>query len=84
MSYETIGAYGMLDIDTPHLDTLVEQGACFSHAYNMGACGGRDAWPLGVRDNTNARLTEQPDCERHGEAVSKLSPTRSVPAERCI
>ncbi|MDF7807246.1 sulfatase-like hydrolase/transferase [Pontiellaceae bacterium B12219] len=40
MSYETIGAYGMLDIDTPHLDTLVEQGATFTHAYNMGAWNG--------------------------------------------
>jgi choline-sulfatase len=37
MSYETIGAYGMLDIDTPHLDTLVAAGATFTHAYNMGA-----------------------------------------------
>jgi choline-sulfatase len=40
MSYETIGAYGMLDIDTPNLDTLVEQGATFTHAYNMGAWNG--------------------------------------------
>ncbi len=40
MSYETIGAAGLLDIDTPHLDTLVESGASFTHAYNMGAWGG--------------------------------------------
>jgi choline-sulfatase len=40
MSYETIGAAGMLDIDTPNLDTLVESGASFSHAYNMGSWGG--------------------------------------------
>lgn len=40
MSYETIGAYGLLDIDTPHLDKLVERGASFTHAYNMGAWGG--------------------------------------------
>ncbi|CAA6677997.1 MULTISPECIES: sulfatase-like hydrolase/transferase [unclassified Lentimonas] len=40
MSYETIGAVGMLDIDTPNLDTLVESGASFTHAYNMGAWGG--------------------------------------------
>lgn len=39
MSYETIGAYGMLDIDTPNLDTLVASGASFTHAYNMGAYG---------------------------------------------
>lgn len=40
MSYETIGAAGMLDIDTPHLDTLVESGASFTHAYNMGSWSG--------------------------------------------
>ncbi|WP_372845911.1 sulfatase-like hydrolase/transferase [Pontiella sp.] len=40
MSYETIHAAGMLDIDTPNLDTLVERGASFTHAYNMGAWGG--------------------------------------------
>ncbi len=40
MSYETIGAHGKLDIDTPHLDTLVENGASFTHAYNMGAWNG--------------------------------------------
>jgi choline-sulfatase len=40
MSYETIGAHGLLDIDTPNLDTLVENGASFTHAYNMGAWGG--------------------------------------------
>lgn len=40
MSYETIGAHDMLDIDTPHLDTLVERGTSFTHAYNMGAWNG--------------------------------------------
>ena len=40
MCYETIGAYKMLDIDTPHLDTLVESGTTFTHAYNMGAWNG--------------------------------------------
>jgi choline-sulfatase len=40
MSYETIHAAGMLDIDTPNLDKLVEHGASFTHAYNMGAWGG--------------------------------------------
>ncbi|MDF7799294.1 sulfatase-like hydrolase/transferase [Pontiellaceae bacterium B1224] len=40
MSYETIGAYGMLDIDTPNLDSLVERGVTFTHAYNMGAWNG--------------------------------------------
>ncbi|MFC5050398.1 sulfatase-like hydrolase/transferase [Rubritalea spongiae] len=40
MSYETLGAAGMLDIDTPHLDSMVEAGTSFTHAYNMGAWGG--------------------------------------------
>ena len=40
MSYETLGAFKYLDIDTPHLDTLVERGATFTHAYNMGAWNG--------------------------------------------
>ena len=40
LSYETIGAYGMLDIDTPNLDKLVERGTSFTHAYNMGAYSG--------------------------------------------
>jgi len=40
MSYETVRAYGLLNIDTPNLDKLVERGATFTHAYNMGAWGG--------------------------------------------
>ncbi len=40
MSYETIGAHGVLDIDTPNLDKLARRGATFTHAYNMGAWGG--------------------------------------------
>lgn len=38
--YETIGAHGLTDIDTPNLDRLVNAGASFSKAYNMGAWGG--------------------------------------------
>lgn len=40
MSYETIAAHGMLDIDTPNLDKLAERGASFTHAYNMGSWSG--------------------------------------------
>lgn len=40
MAYETIGAHGYIDIDTPNLDRLVENGTTFSHTYNMGAWGG--------------------------------------------
>ncbi|WPJ96421.1 sulfatase-like hydrolase/transferase [Coraliomargarita algicola] len=38
--YESIGAHGLTDIDTPNLDRLVNQGTSFSKAYNMGAWGG--------------------------------------------
>lgn len=38
--YETIGAYGLTDIDTPNLDRLADEGASFSRAYNMGAWAG--------------------------------------------
>ncbi len=38
--FETIGALGHTDIDTPNLDQLVRQGTTFTHAYNMGAWGG--------------------------------------------
>lgn len=40
MTYETIGAYGLTDCKTPNLDRLVEAGATFSQAYNMGAWNG--------------------------------------------
>ena len=39
-SYEAIGAMGMLDIDTPNLDRLMEHGTTFTHAYNMGSWTG--------------------------------------------
>ncbi|VGO18680.1 sulfatase-like hydrolase/transferase [Pontiella sulfatireligans] len=39
-SYEAIRAFGYLDIDTPNLDKLVNRGASFTHAYNMGAWHG--------------------------------------------
>ena len=40
MSYETLGAAKMLDIDTPNLDRLAERGVNFTHAYNMGGWNG--------------------------------------------
>ncbi len=38
--FETIGAYGMTDIETPNLDRLVEGGTTFTQAYNMGGWNG--------------------------------------------
>lgn len=39
-SYEAVGEFGYLDIDTPNLDKLAKRGATFTHTYNMGAWGG--------------------------------------------
>jgi len=39
-SFETIRALGQTDIDTPHLDRLVNGGTTFTHCYNMGGWGG--------------------------------------------
>lgn len=36
-SYEALRELGKTDIDTPHLDRLVQQGTTFTHAYNMGS-----------------------------------------------
>ena len=40
LSYETLGYLGKTEAKTPNLDKLVERGAHFTHAYNMGAWGG--------------------------------------------
>ena len=40
LSYETLGYLGKTEAKTPNLDKLVEQGAHFTHAYNMGAWNG--------------------------------------------
>lgn len=38
--FETIGALGYTDIETPNLDRLVKSGTTFTHAYNMGSWQG--------------------------------------------
>ncbi|MEM6278070.1 MAG: sulfatase-like hydrolase/transferase [Verrucomicrobiota bacterium] len=38
--FDTIGALGLTDIETPNLDRLVERGTTFTHAYNMGSWSG--------------------------------------------
>ena len=38
--FETIGALGLTDIDTPNLDRLVNRGTHFTRAYNMGSWSG--------------------------------------------
>jgi len=39
-TYESIGAYGQLNIKTPNLDRLVKRGVSFTHTYNMGSWSG--------------------------------------------
>lgn len=39
-AYDTVGALGRVDIDTPHLDRLASAGTMFTHAYNMGSWSG--------------------------------------------
>ena len=39
-AFETIGALGHTDIETPNLDRLVKSGTTFTHAYNMGSWQG--------------------------------------------
>jgi len=39
-AYETVGAFGHTDIETPGIDRLVERGMTFTHAYNMGSWSG--------------------------------------------
>ena len=38
LGYEGLGSYGGLDFETPHLDTMAEQGLRFSRAYASGVC----------------------------------------------
>jgi arylsulfatase A-like enzyme len=38
--FETVGAMGNPEIQTPNIDTLVESGTVFTHAYNMGSWSG--------------------------------------------
>ena len=38
--FETIGALGLTDIETPNLDKLIRRGTTFTHAYNMGSWSG--------------------------------------------
>ncbi|MDZ4779139.1 MAG: sulfatase-like hydrolase/transferase [Planctomycetia bacterium] len=40
LSYEAIGAAGLIEIETPHLDRLAKRGTAFTHAYNMGSWSG--------------------------------------------
>lgn len=39
-TYETIGALGYDEIQTPNIDRLVKSGSTFTHAYNMGGWSG--------------------------------------------
>ena len=38
--YETVGAFGLNEIQTPNLDRLAQQGLSLTHTYNMGSWSG--------------------------------------------
>ena len=38
--FETVGALGLTDIETPNLDRLMKEGTTFTRAYNMGSWSG--------------------------------------------
>ncbi|MDF1823906.1 MAG: sulfatase-like hydrolase/transferase [Verrucomicrobiales bacterium] len=38
--FDTVGALGLTDIETPNLDRLVKRGTTFTSAYNMGSWSG--------------------------------------------
>jgi arylsulfatase A len=38
LGYEALGTYGGLDFNTPHLNTMAEQGVKFTRAYTSPAC----------------------------------------------
>ena len=38
--YETIAQLGLTDIETPHIDRLMNEGTTFTRAYNMGSWSG--------------------------------------------
>lgn len=40
MTYEAIGALGLTEVETPHLDRLFARGTQFTHAYNAGGWNG--------------------------------------------
>ncbi len=39
-TYRAVNALGNMDINTPHIDRIVEGGTSFTHAYNMGGWNG--------------------------------------------
>lgn len=62
--FETIGALGFTDIETPNLDRLVEGGMNFTRAYNMGSWSGAVCVASRHMLNTGAFLW-------HAEEISK-------------
>ena len=61
--YETIGALGHTDIDTPNLDRLANQGTAFTHTYNMGGWHGAICVASRTMINTGRFLWRARDLE---------------------
>lgn len=63
-SYEAIGAMNILDIDTPHIDRLMDMGTTFTHAYNMGSWAGAVCIASRTMLNTGASVWRAPRNQR--------------------
>ena len=77
--YNTVGALGNKEIHTPVLDKLVEEGATFTHAYNMGAWNGAICLASRAMLNTGRFVwrafeyeAHQEDLEERGEMWGQL------------
>jgi len=67
-SFETLGALGLTDIDTPNLDQLARRGVTFTHAYNMGGWHGAVCVASRTMLNTGRFLWHARDLEPRLEA----------------
>ena len=63
-SYEAIGKLGILNIDTPNLDRLMNSGTSFSHAYNMGSWTGAVCIASRTMLNTGTTVWNAPQNRR--------------------
>ncbi|MHC4477277.1 MAG: sulfatase-like hydrolase/transferase [Planctomycetota bacterium] len=55
-AFDTVGAMGCDEIETPNLDRLVKEGVTFTHAYNMGSWSGAVCVPSRTMLNTGLFL----------------------------
>lgn len=71
MAYETIGAFGLTDIETPNLDRLVSRSTSFTRAYNMGSWSGAVCVASRHMLNTGAKVWK---ARKLSENLGKANP----------